>query len=62
MYVYRFCYNHCSVKNMLGDVPYDLLCAGTISQVCATHVLEDDLTVTVLVPTRVLVGPFNGED
>ena len=36
--------------------------AGSISEFAVAHVLDDDITVAVLIGTRMLVGPLNGQD
>lgn len=35
---------------------------GSIPEPVITHVLEDDVTVVVLVSAGVLIGPFNGQN
>ena len=39
-----------------------LLCVCSIPHLIFTHVLEDDITVVVLICTGMLVGPFNRQN
>lgn len=51
---------HCSLLQNYTSIPS--LGRGAISDIVFTHVLQDDITEVVLVSTRVLIGPLNGED
>ena len=50
------------IKLGMGRVGLYSLCCRSVSQSVVAHVLQNLLAVVVLVCTRVLVGPLDGED